>query len=372
MGTIAAVALAIGGSGGIGHATSTTPAVTQDSPGSFSQKTVHDFPLRSIGKLQVSNRHGAVSVKGWSQDKIRVTVVKLTQATDEAEASTQFQQLGLLQRGRGEHFELIAQYGRAMGIEQRLANTKAPKVRLDLEIQAPAKLLLQAWTTGDRIAVKNWHAPVDVRTETGLIQIEEVRAKEVKATCVACGMKIRAISGSVRCLGGSGDIDLRDLASDQIYVETSSGAILPNRTNGNQLYVTQGGAILGKSLNGRVEFQTKSGRVDLSQSAGFASGRTTSGDVRVEMAKWKFLDRAVFESELGQISLKLPSDFSATVDLRTERGKMRLEFPLRVLRDDEESLKNSATRLKGAIGENDHHNLTVYSRMGNVRVLRGS
>src|SRR4051812_46596271 len=52
----------------------------------FSEEKEKDFPLRSIGHLQITNPKGDTTVVGWSLDKVRVRIKKKVIAETKEEA----------------------------------------------------------------------------------------------------------------------------------------------------------------------------------------------------------------------------------------------------------------------------------------------
>ena len=274
-----------------------------------------DYSLRSIGLLQITNYRGGVTLKGWTMDKIRVIAKRKVLAQTEEQAKTQFSAMDFKYRAVSGGIEISAIYGQGLSIEEKLNERKNPALSMELEIRAPSNLNVTIWTVGGSVDIDSWNAPVRVRTFSGKVQAKEIHAAWFSLTCSACSAFLNKLKGSLRCIGGSGDIGLRDVLGQQVFVEVGSGKIVAETVSGMQTYVSKNGKISGKNLEGKVEFQTQNGEVDLRASRGFVSGRTIAGDIHIQMDQWRFVDKALIESDDGDVYLTLPSTFSGEIDL---------------------------------------------------------
>jgi hypothetical protein len=183
-------------------------------------------------------------------------------------------------------------------------------------------------------------------------------------------MRLRSVNGPVRCMGESGAIQLADVDAPQTYVESASGALTAARVRGEQLYVTQSGSITGRELRGRIEFHAGSAPVEIVESEGFLSGRSTSGDITARMRDWEFADKAVIESAQGNIRLSMPADFSGDIDLFSGKGRTEIGFPVEST-EDRAGAGQPAGHLVGRIGDGGEL-LKVQATQGTVQLIHGS
>ena len=331
----------------------------------FLNEFERDYPIRSFGELQVTNLRGGIEIRGWSLDKIRVKAKRRVEAANQEEAKRRLTALDIRFSSLGQGLEVSAEYGKNLSIEERLQERKQPKTSMDLVIYAPAAMDLRVWTVDGKVFVKEWGHSLEVRSAKGAVRVENVRSKQVSVLCPSCDISVKGARGTVRCMGGSGDVRLQDVNGDDIFVETQSGVITARRISGRQLYVSRSGALLGSRLSGQIEFHTTSGAVRIDELSGFASGRTVDGPIELKIRSWNFRDKALFESARGRIRLEVPHDFSAEVDLWSLYGKARLDLGLTPARDFGSYGPEPRNHLRGTIGEGGEQ-LRAFSQEGDV------
>jgi DUF4097 and DUF4098 domain-containing protein YvlB len=341
---------------------------------SFSDTIERDFPLRSLGELRITNARGDITINGWSQDRVRLKAVRKVQAASQEEANRVFSYTDVRYKTVEKDIEVTAEYGRGLKIEERLKERNLPQVGMDLNILAPSSLPLRVWAVSGKVIIKGWNANLEVRSSHGAIEIELIRKGSVAVLCPSCTVRVKTVHSSLRCMGGTGNIEISEVTGSQIYVESDSGAVNVSRIEGDQLYVTKAGAIDGKQLKGRIEFHTRQGNVSILDSMGFISGRTETGTVSAQMREWSFLDKALIESVSGSVSLSVPASFSAEVDLRSGTGRVFSAFPLILPSGYQSLLQEKASRrpfsrLMGMVNDGGEQ-LKLASDTGNVSLLK--
>lgn len=336
----------------------------------YQQEVFRDYPLRSLGDLELSNRRGKIHVSGWVQDRIRIRAVKRVLASSVGGAQKRFQTIELEVVEQGGQIRLSAQYGVGLEIKEKLRERRLAKAEVDLYIQAPAGLPLRIWGVDQEISIDFWKAPILIRSTAGEISIKNVKSSMMTVACQSCDISGEKLSGEIRFMGGTGRVQVKKAKAKSLFVETTLGNIELEQVAGKQVLVTKHGRMKGVGVSGRVEFQSLSGDVIFEKSTGFASGSTISGKVRLEFLDWTFHDRAFFETRSGDIQLRFPSGFSGEVDLNTQQGELFVEFPL---------LKNSGKTAygpepiniqRGQIGERSDQ-LKVSSQLGSIWILKG-
>lgn len=298
----------------------------------FSEDFERSVLLKNKGELHITNNRGDLVIEGYSQDRIRVRGRRIARVEGEAEARRLFAALDVRTRTLEEVTEISAEYGRGLTLQERLKERQNPRTRMNFQIQAPSSRTLRIWSVDGKVVVRGWKGPVEVRASSGSVTLDNVKGEFISILCPACEVKATAVRGQFRCMGGSGAISVSDVDGAGLYVETVSGAVKASGVKSDQLYVSRSGFLQIDSPRGRVEFHTEDGAVELTRGDGFASGRTTSGNMTIRMHRWKFQDKALFESVGGRIELELPREFQGEMDVRSLRGKVAVEFPL--LRSD--------------------------------------
>lgn len=329
----------------------------------FRDEIERDFPIKTMGRLQVSNLRGPISIKGWVLDRVRVKATRVVSADTQEEAKKLFPAADFRFHSVEGDIELSAEYGRDLDIRGRLAERTNPRTRMEMTVFAPATLKLRVLGIDGPVSVKSWNAPLEIRTAKGLIQLSNTKSQNSLLSCTDCRMSVQDLKGSLRCMGGTGEINIDTVQGEQIFVETTTGnQNISNIKAGEHLYVSSAGQINGKTLNGRIEFSNQTGKVDILASEGFASGRTEDGDIFVEMKKWKFDDKAIIESQKGSIQLSVPLDFAAEIELSSKKGQVQTDFVLL-------QSKHSPNQIVGEVKQS-REQLRLISRDGDVRLLK--
>lgn len=336
----------------------------------FHDEVERDFPLRTMKDLQVTNLRGGMVIQGWALDKIRIKARRRAVAETEADAKKMLNAVDFRFRENDEGIELSAEYGRGLEIGDRLRERESPQTSMEMVVFAPAKLRLRVWTMSGDVTVKSWKAPFEVRTSTGPIRIESIKADSIALLCPSCPITAIDVRGSLRCMGSTGKVDLKNIEGETVFAETNSGSISLSRVYAAEhLYVTRTGAIAGRDFKGHLEFHTQKGDVVLEEGSGFVSGKTDRGNISIKMREWRFSDKALIESVKGNIALYLPVTFAAEVDLWSMNGKASLGFPLQPLDRGAAVGPVPLNHLRGRIGEGGDQ-LKVHSQNGNIQILK--
>ena len=333
----------------------------------FTDQWVRDFNLRSVGEIQLTNLRGNISVQGWSQDKIRVLAHRRVFAENELAAKREFSAMDLRFREQDNEIECSAQYGHDLDIHQRIEERNRPieyQAKMDMVVYAPSRLKLKIWTDTGTLSLKSWNNSAELRTISGDISAESIRGPRLSSLCQNCSARFKAIKGSVRAISDGGNLFIEDVDGAEVFLETAAGNISVQNAAGDQLYVTKAGNVSARNLRGRVEFQTQQGSVDLLGLRGFASGKTESGTIQMQASEWEFHDKALIESVHGNISLSLPKNFAAEVDLRSSHGKVGCAFPIQQTADQ----RPQAGHINGRIGELTSDSFRVFSESGNIEI----
>lgn len=112
----------------------------------FQDEVERDFPVYALGRLQITNLRGGITVQGWSQDRIRVRGKRRVLANDLESAKAALSALDMRFSKTGREMELSAEYGRGMDIQERLQERRQSKEQqssMDLIVLAPSSLRLR-------------------------------------------------------------------------------------------------------------------------------------------------------------------------------------------------------------------------------------
>ncbi|MCP4710131.1 MAG: DUF4097 family beta strand repeat protein, partial [Planctomycetes bacterium] len=143
-------------------------------------------------------------------------------------------------------------------------------------------------------------------------------------------------------------------------------------THNGEIFITNvSGSIEGVTHNGNVDINNVAGVIDIDTHNGSFVCEEVSGDLDLKTHNGRVFARyaekapAVCDvrmvSHNGDVDLKAPADFSATVTVKTYNGSIRTDLPLTV------TGKYGKRSLRGAIGEGEG-NLYMETHNGSIKI----
>jgi len=147
---------------------------------------------------------------------------------------------------------------------------------------------------------------VQVRTSGGNLELKNFSGKAVARTS----------GGNVRVSALNGDTEVR----------TSGGNIRAMQIIGNTKLITSGGNIVADNARGDLSVYTSGGDIRLQAIDGELKADTSGGDVEVALTG---NNRGVdVHTSGGDIVVRVPREFQATVDARTSGGDVECDLPV--------------------------------------------
>ena len=208
-------------------------------------------------------------------------------------------EVGICKSARAESVEQAERLVRAI----RLLAREDGAGELELEVEIPGR-----WNRRGR-------ADLDERVPRELaVQVSASNGR----------LRIEGLRGAVRARSANGAVRIVDVIGD-VEVHTSNAKVHGQQTCGR---------MLARSSNGKIELEEHRGSVDAATSNGTIPCKL------VEMGK----EGAVLATSNGRISLELPAEADADVDIRVDNGLIRCTRSL-----SSQSRERSG-RLKGALG----------------------
>ena len=223
----------------------------------------HVFAVSGVPDVDLSTFDGRIVVRGWDRSAVRVVVEK------RAANRERLEEIEVETEQDGDRVRVAARRRDADGLRVTLSmgsNWRGAR----LIASVPYESNLAARTDDGRITVTDVSGIIEVSTDDGRIQGEGLR-------------------GSVRARTDDGSVRLREVDGD-VAVSTEDGSI----------HVS--GVLAG------LEASTDDGRIVI----GAAPGSAMSGD-------WEL------HTEDGRVTVDLPRDFGALLDLATDDGRVRVE-----------------------------------------------
>lgn len=184
---------------------------------------------------------------------------------------------------------------------------------------------------------------VAVYLGVGTLGVANVDA-DLKLSASSADVSARQTRGTISIQTGSGEIRASDL-DGLVTLDTGSGDVtLSGQKNGRLNIDTGSGSVTGSDLD-TPELRVDTGSGDIRLDAVRAPRldlETGSGSVRADLAG--ALEWASVETGSGDVSLRLPRETGATVELETGSGDFEVALPVELLRKDQ-------GHLRGKIGD---------------------
>ncbi|MGE5431748.1 MAG: DUF4097 family beta strand repeat-containing protein [Syntrophomonadaceae bacterium] len=173
-------------------------------------------------------------------------------------------------------------------------------------------------------------------------------------------IKIYDLNGSIRFETSGGDISLIN-TKGYTDLSTSGGDIKLENTSGDMKMSTSGGDIQVHNFNGNLKASTSGGDMNLDGKGGRVEASTTGGDITLNYSDTNYgID---LETSGGDITVKLPGNFSANADLSTSGGEIECKLPIT------QTGKLSSSKLIGELNGGGK-TLHCHTSGGDIKVLR--
>ena len=264
------------------HAASAWPAVHSSA--------TQTYNLSANGIVAVEDSSGDVTVTGWSNDSVQVTVKKTAWSSDD---------LGRLDskvESRNDQISIAALYPR-----------HCSNCDISFDVRVPTGAHVAVATASGDVSVTSVDGPVRVDSASGDVEMHQI-AGEVHAHTSSGDLTLKQVTGVVNAVASSGDIDASGLAND-VDLVSSSGTVTASFARFDHVRAVQLESSSGdldvtvpRGVGFKIEATTSSGSIDsnldlpvrdrdsgAAVAAQVGSGRaavqlrTTSGDISVHM-----------------------------------------------------------------------------------------
>jgi len=125
---------------------------------------------------------------------------------------------------------------------------------------------------------------------------------------------------------GRVDYDISVPSDLDLKLRTVNGDVRARMIKGDIKARTTNGGIKAQGIEGDVDAKTTNGGIELYDISGSVRSSTTNGSVRAEITSLE--GDCHISTVNGSISVGLPEDASADLDVRTINGRIRVDFPL--------------------------------------------
>ena len=339
----------------------------------FFEETEEDLPLKREVPLAIDHNLGNITIQGWVQDRIRVTLKKRVLAHSENEAHESFRKLGLISLETSHSFELRVGHSRGVDLVTKLRDEKQNPVSVDLDIRAPFDQALTVLLGDTRsLTLQQWKGKISVVGKNGKLSLTRLNTKKpVQVSCPGCNVELSDSELSGHILVGAHNAVIRKVhAVQDLLLDSTSGEFQLSSTSGKINVHTTSGRLNGAGHEGELDFQSDEGGVFFTGLNGSMEASTKTGQIMVdaeEVTRFLHLD-----SEKSDIQVTLPNKFEGLLDLMSLTGETVVQFPYEQNRAQKSEAYGPATlgKVDGMIGSQAGVLVHAYSKQGGVRVLR--
>jgi lia operon protein LiaG len=202
---------------------------------------------------------------------------------------------------------------------------------------------------------------VGIFTGVGRVDVSNVDG-DLMVDVGSADITAKGTKGSLDLDTGSGDIRV-DNAQGDINLDTGSGNVVLAGSKGGRLSIDTGSGdvTVSDATATSTEIDTGSGGIRIDRiTTDRLNLDTGSGDVRADLVTTP--NDIEIDTGSGGVTLRLPSDASATVDLETGSGDFTVELPITVTHKEESSLR-------GKIGAG-RSRITIETGSGDINLLK--
>lgn len=253
------------------------------------------YPVSASTSLDVSTTNGAVTITQGTADRLVVHGTVTVRVGFNVPANALALARRVVDAPPVVHADGVLHLGIPTGADERRA------VTVSYEVLVPPLTPIVAATQSGKVAIGGVHGRIDVRSQSGALDLEDIAAAHVRSgsgtiaiadasgdidvSSVSGAMEMRGVGGSLRVRTSSGSVDIDITGTGDVDVETQSSAITLHGVRGSLLVATRSGRVRVAGTPGRAwTVSTESGAVEVSvgeKDALTLSATTRSGSIRL-------------------------------------------------------------------------------------------
>lgn len=338
-------------------ALSFSPMLRGDELEDHGQKT---FNVQPGGSLTFASEYGTVTVKTGDTSMVTIQLDRQVHAFTSEEAKKILDDLAIETSQDGNTVHYRAQFktgwepsdndgyhshGRSICRDHRCLSYADDLRQMDFTITVPKQFNL------------------DLTTESGHIEVGDIDGK-VQAQTSGGHLTLGKIGGPVYAQTAGGSIDV-DSAKGNADLHTAGGSIHCGDVRGDIKAKTAGGGITLGKISGKVEAHTAGGSIEIDEAGDSVQAKTAGGSIRAVITRQPNGD-SYFETVGGGISVTLPSEIRANLDVRGNRfsGRIRSEFPVTMETSNDGELKGAINGGGPAI--------VIRNQVGSIQIRKGT
>ncbi|MGQ0601932.1 MAG: DUF4097 family beta strand repeat-containing protein [Anaerolineales bacterium] len=337
------------------------------------------FSVNEPAMLIVENDTGEVIVTAGDTDEIVVSIHKIGYAATQAEAEAERDAIQVLLTQQGDTVRVVYQRPSEVVL---VGDARGEQV--DFTITVPVSTVVNVTSGAGRVALMGTTGVADLHSDFGDITVLDLTGKLIAATNsgTITARRIRAGEADIELRSDFGTVTLEDATAKAVSLRSSSGKLeLTDVTAAGKVVAdTDFGSISLRGVSGDAyDLKTNSGEITVVGASGPLKAHTDFGQITITEALTVTLDLKSnsgnidfsgslgkgphsARTDFGRVTLALPKDTAATVDLSTDFGKINTQFPITVSGDLKEQ---DATRFTGPLNGGGEE-LTIHTNSGNI------
>lgn len=269
------------------------------------ERTEKSFSVTPGGWVELRADFGSVDVRSWSQNEVKIEVVKWVESRSRRSASELFKDYEITfdQTSRG-----VSIVAKMYGGGKRWWRSN-DGLQVEFRLTVPQKYNLDLNTSGGSISVDNLTGEARVKTSGG-------------------SLSLGRIEGPVDARTSGGSIDLQQ-TKGRLIAQTSGGGITVGEVDGDVDVETSGGSINVNGATGNLRAHTSGGGISLRRLHGSVDASTSGGSLSAELLE-QFEAPCELSTSGGGIVIYLASGIKADIDARTSGGDVESDLPITV------------------------------------------
>jgi Putative adhesin len=187
--------------------------------GAYVERESKSFPVSGVPSVRVKTFDGAITVRGWNQEEVKLLIIK--SAHDEREAR------GITVRAeqQGREILITADFDKSYSREITMngARVLSNSAQVDIEIYVPRRVNLRALSGDNGMRVEGIEGEVELRTKDGAIVVKDA-AGSLRVSTGDGQIEITNFDGEAEAQTGDGPIKLAGRFT-QVVARTEDGEI---------------------------------------------------------------------------------------------------------------------------------------------------
>ena len=296
---------------------------------SAAQAEEQTFGLRADGLVSVDNSAGETVIHAWDKKEVRMVTTRkgsgaedidviIDAGEDYLKIETEYPIFSWFRQPRV-NYELWVPEGVSLRIVASSGNINIEGQRSDIRVNA----------SSGNIELSDIWGAIDAGTSSG-----DIRVEDSKGDIIA-----RSSSGGIRILG----VGAVEGEQNYVRVNASSGNIVLKNTVAHIDAETSSGGINIDNSQGNISASCSSGGIRIVEARGAVESiKSSSGNIYVELEEVdQDTSQMSFQSTSGDISLFLPAEIGAEVDVRTTSGRISTDFQIAVEGSEKNELQGT-------------------------------